>query len=157
MNKLLNIKVKSFTVAEMLVVMAISGVLILIALSALRLTQRHMNKLSENMERNEQLYALERMLWQDFNRYSLFYDDKQELLLGHSPTDSVRYTFYDSYILRNTDTIPIAIPEKSLFLNAEKVNAGQVDALELVLDERGSMLFCFQEKDPTYYLNSKSQ
>lgn len=153
--KLSGARIKAFTIAEMLVVLILSSILILMAMSVLNLVQKQMKSIEKNFEINNTTRSFERLLWKDFNLYDMYFDRYNDCLVGKNPKDSVCYRFYDDYVVRNTDTLAVEVLRKSLYLEAEKVNTGRIDALELELSQsqRGMMLFCFQTEDASYYIH----
>lgn len=153
-----NHKIAAFTIAEMLVVLVLSGILIMLAMGVLNLVQKQIQLVEINYSQNNKVRSLERILWQDFNQYSFYYDNKKEQLVGFTPKDTLHYSFNDTFVIRNFDTIPVEIKQKSFFLNAEKVNKGLIDAIELKLSKsyQNTILFCYQKKDARFYLNNSN-
>jgi len=151
-----NKKIKAFTIAEMLVVLVISSILITITILVLSLTQKQIRNIQTIYIRNTETRLLERTLWQDFNTHRLFYDNKTHHLLCTSEIDSVTYGFYKNYIIRNSDTIKVAIIDKTLFLHGEKVQNKFIDAIEIQVSKKlkNKKLFIFKINDATHYMNN---
>lgn len=152
-------KVAAFTITEMLVVLVLSSILVMLAMSVLNLVQKQLKLIETNYVTNDNIRNLERLLWQDFNQYQMYYNLEEDIIFGVKPTDSIHYLFTNSLVIRNNDTLPIEIKQKTLFLEAEKVQTGRVDALELELSKeyQNIVLFTYQVKDATFYVNDKNQ
>jgi hypothetical protein len=61
-----------------------------------------------------------------------FIKEKNSLLLTNTK-DSIRYGFFDDFVIRKTDTIKISFENKKLFLEGAIVTDGEIDAIELHL------------------------
>jgi competence protein ComGC len=70
--KAFNKKVTAFTIAEMLVVLVISGIVISLTMLILSLVQKQLSIINTNNEKTTEIQLLERVLWQDFNRHNLY-------------------------------------------------------------------------------------
>ena len=152
----LNKKIPSFTLSEMMVVLVISAIVISLAITTLSLVQKQIRSISNNFEKNAEIRLLKRALTYDFNTYDLKYNSKEKQLLCSNPTDTITYTFQDLYILRNTDTLQIPITENTVYLDAQPIKEGVIDALKLTLSKeyRNKKIFIFKQKDATYYMNN---
>lgn len=148
-------KINAFTLAEMLVVLVISSIIITITILVLNLVQGQIRAIQTIYKNNIETRLLERALWQDFNRYQLYFNKSNEQLMGISEKDSVTYIFNQDYIIRNTDTIRVLLTMKTLFLDGNEVNNNEIDAIELQLSKeiKNKKLFIFKRKDATHYLN----
>jgi len=152
----LNKKTKAFTIAEMLVVLVISSIIITITIMVLNLVQGQIRSIQAIYETNTETRLLKRGLWQDFNNHNLYFDTSKNQLLCTSEKDTVIYVFHKEYIIRNLDTINVKVFEKRLFLDGEEVNNYQVDALELYLSKeiKNKKLFVFKTNDSAHYMNN---
>lgn len=150
-----NQKINAYTIAEMLVVLVVSSIVITLALLVLNLVQKQIHSIRKNIDYTNEIINLERALWNDFNSRNMIYNKKKDELLGYNSKDTVTYYFDKEYVLRNKDTLKIGIASKELFLAAEKVNENSIDALELTLtnDFQNKNLFIFTKKDASYYMN----
>ena len=79
--KAFNKKVTAFTIAEMLVVLVISGIVISLTMLILSLVQKQLSIINTNNEKTTEIQLLERVLWQDFNRHNLFFNEKQNFYI----------------------------------------------------------------------------
>lgn len=152
----LNKKISSFTLSEMLVVLVISAIVISLAITTLSLVQKQIRSISNNFEKNTEIHLLKRALAYDFNAYDVKYNFKEKQLLCINPTDTIVYTFLNSYIIRNTDTLQIPITENTVYLDAQPIKESIIDALKLTLSKefQNKEIFVFKQKDATYYMNN---
>ena len=148
-------KTKGFTIAEMLVVLVISSIIITITLLVLNLVQRQIQNIQANMASNTEQRLLERGLWQDFNSHNLFYNDKEQQVFCMSEKDTIIYTFHKAYVLRNLDTLAIAVFNKKVFLEGEEVLNQRIDALELQISKEitNRKIVVFKTNDAAHYMN----
>lgn len=153
---MLNKKIKAFTLAEMLVVLVISGIIITMTLLVLNLVQLQMKSIQTIYTKNSELNMLERVLWNDFNHYNLSYNSITNQLQGISEKDSVIYTFHEQYITRDLDTLAVVIMKKKVFLDGEEVKNSAIDAIELHTSEeiKNREIFVFKIKDAAHYMNN---
>lgn len=123
-------KLKSFTLAELLVVMIITAIVVGIAFSVLRLVQKQIVAIQKNYDKSTSLSLFEQRLWQDFNSYTdVSFDSTKSILFLKSPIDSISYTFDDNYILRNNVTIPLKLEIEKVFFEGKEIQNGVIDAL----------------------------
>lgn len=150
----INQKVNAYTIAEMLIVLVVSSIVITLALLVLNLVQKQISSIQKNIHYTNETINLESALWNDFNSRNMIYNKKDDELLGYNSKDTVSYYFDKDYVLRNKDTIKVGVYSKELFLEAEKVSENTIDALELTLtnDFQNKNLFIFTKKDASYYM-----
>lgn len=140
----------AFTIAEMLVVMILSSILVLMVLTILNLTQRHVNGVQTFGYSNDDLITFDRILTNDFNTTDdIFYNKEIDELWSIKPLDTIKYKFEDEYILRNNDTLNIYINNKTCFLAGNIVVSGKIDAVELEItnSKKNFNLFFFNNPD----------
>ncbi|WP_350290176.1 hypothetical protein [uncultured Croceitalea sp.] len=150
-------KLQAFTLSEMLVVLLLTVVVVGLAFAILNLVQQQMNTAKNNFEKNTELNQLRQALWTDFRTYpKISYIENSQQLLLESETSNTSYTFFDSYILRNTDTLFIAIEEKKFYLEGKQVPFGLVNAMSLKTEkEMGSRnVFVYRENAANFYMNN---
>ncbi|MGV8947183.1 MAG: hypothetical protein ACOH1N_12190 [Lutibacter sp.] len=147
-------KIKSFTIAEMLVVMVLTTIVISIAILVLNLVQTELIGIQQNFKNNTELRTLEQTLWLDFNKNEVLVDIKSNQLICISPLDTVIYKFAENYVLRNNDTLKLVFEEHKLFLDM-KPSLTKADAIELKLSNefQNKQLFIFKTKSASYYMN----
>ncbi len=152
----LNKKVKAFTLAEMLVVLVISGIVISLTMLILSLVQKQLKIIQTNNNKTTEIRLLERALWQDFNKHRLFYNNTKQQLNCISEIDTVRYIFKTSYIIRNKDTLNIPIFKTTTYLDGTTTKNNNIDALELQLSKEiaDKTIFIYTNKDASYYINN---
>lgn len=149
-------KIKAFTLSELLVVLIISSIVISLAFLILSMVQKQVATIQKNVNIKQQIQFIDRMLWKDFNQYSVSYNDKEDKLICTSPIDSLTYKFYDTFVLRNKDTLPIEILNKTLFLDGKEVSSGVIDAIQLETPPvfGNTEIFIFKSKDASFYINN---
>ena len=69
--------------------------------------------------------------------------------------ETIRYTFLDKFIVRETDTFFIEVVDKKLFLEGIEVKQQTIDAIEIYLSPQfaDKQLFVQKTKDASYYMN----
>jgi hypothetical protein len=148
-------KIKSFTLAELLVVLVLSALVVSISLSVLNLIQKQVGSIRRIEDRRQEILFLERALWQDFNSGRVFHDSDLNRLKIYVALDTISYEFLPQYILRNKDTLSLEVSNMVCYLEGILVENNQVDAIELVFSSNylNSELFIYQNKDGAHYLN----
>lgn len=148
-------KIKAFTIAEMIVVLVLSSIVISIAIVVLNLVQKQVSGIQFNLEKQNEIQVLDKLLWHDFNKYELHYFSKEKILLCLNPLDTITYQFDKDFVLRNQDTLKVNLTETVFYLDAEKVVENTIDAIEIQFSEafQNKTLFIYKTKDATYYLN----
>jgi len=154
--KALNKKVKAFTIAEVLVVLVISGIVLSLTLLILSLVQKQVITISQNYDRQAEIRLLERALWQDFNRHHLFFNTKQQQLQCISEIDTVNYRFKSNFVIRNADTLNVVVYKTTTYLDGDPVANHMIDAIELLLSKEiaDQKLFIYKPKDASFYINT---
>jgi type II secretory pathway pseudopilin PulG len=148
-------RVKSFTLAEMLVVMIITVIVIGLAFSVLNLVQKQIRYIEKNFSRATELSLLEQRLWQDFNEYpSIRY--ATDKLVFTSDIDTVTYTFTPQYSLRSNDTIRAKISVANVYYEGREVRSGAIDAISISGEQELPDYFIFvsAKMDAAHYMNN---
>jgi len=147
-------KVQSFTLAEMLVVMIITAIVIGLAFSVLSLVQKQVHGIQKNFSKTTELSLLEQRLWQDFNQHNIisYHDHKIALL---SDNDTVYYNIDQTFVLRNTDTLHTKITITKMFNNGREVSSGTIDALSISAEAEipEYSIFVYSTPDATTLIN----
>ncbi|QXP72529.1 type II secretion system protein [Tenacibaculum sp. AHE15PA] len=148
-------KINAFTLSEMLVVLVISSIVIASAFLILTMVQKQFRIIQVNMNQKHEINFFDRILWQDFNKYSITYQKEKDILLLTNPLDSITYSFFKDYVTRGKDTLFVQVVNKELFLNGEKVASGDIDAIKIETTPfyRNKKMFIYTSKDATFYLN----
>ena len=148
-------KIKAFTIAELIVVLVLTSIVISIALVVLNLIQKQVSGIQYNLKKQNRIQILDKLLWHDFNKYKLHFNHKENILLCSNPLDTVTYQFNKDFVLRDRDTLKVDIVQTVFYLDAEKVTKNTMDAIEIHFSEKfqNKILFIYKTKDSTYYMN----
>lgn len=152
-------KLKSFTLAELLVVMIITAIVVGMAFSVLRLVQKQIHTIQTNFEKTSTLVLFEQKLWQDFNEpHKILYDDQKQILLMTSEIDTVTYSFQEKFTMRNLDTIKLKINPNKFFFKGKEIKAGTVDAITLFAETElpDYQIFVSKKNDVTLFMNQEN-
>lgn len=140
----------------MIVVIILTSIVVGLAFSVLSMIQSHMRSIQNNFNRNTELSKLEQSLWIDFNRYSkIRYNNVEETLVFASEIDSITYRINAEIIIKELDTFPIKLHQKSFFFDGNKVQKGTLDAIKLEASEafQNQQIFVYKQNDATLFLN----
>jgi competence protein ComGF len=152
-------KIKSFTLAELLIVMIITAIVVGMAFSVLRLVQKQIHTIQTNFDKSSNLALFEQKLWQDFNELNTIqYNKEEKLLLMQSEMDTVIYSFNDTYSLRNKDTIKLKLVPNFLFLNGKETEYGDIDAIKIQANNElvDYEIFVSKKNDVTFFINQEN-
>ncbi|WP_405610868.1 prepilin-type N-terminal cleavage/methylation domain-containing protein [Polaribacter sp. Asnod1-A03] len=149
-------KFKAFTLAEMIVVLVVSSIVISMSFLVLNMVRKQVSLIQINYSKKQEVQLFEATFMRDFNSYSAFYDKKKEQLILKNSKDSITYLFLENLIIRQKDTIQIEVVNKKLLLDGVEVKEQHIDAIEIKLSPQfsGKQLFVHQTKDASYYLNN---
>lgn len=149
-------KLKAFTLAEMIVVLVVASIVIAMGFSVLSMVRKQVQLIQSNYRKKQELQFFETTFTRDFNTRNMFYYKKQKRFILKNTKDSISYTFFDQYIIREKDTFNIEVINKKLFLDGLEVYENGIDAIEINLSEQFSnkQLFIQKTKDPSFYLNN---
>lgn len=150
------IKVKSFTLSELLIVMIITAIVIGMAFSVLRLVQKQIHTIKTNYDKSSTLALFEQKLWQDsYEMNNVQFVRANNTLQMQSETDTVSYTFGVEYTLRNKDTIKLKLAISKLYFEGKETKEGLIDAIavsgEAELPEY--KIFVSKKNDITLFMN----
>lgn len=151
-----NLKIKSFTLPELLVVMILTAIVVGMAFSVLRLVQKQIRIIETNFEKTNRLALFEQRLWQDFNETnSVQFNAKENSLLMESEMDTVVYSFQENYILRNMDTIKLRLVANKILFKGKEVQEGVIDAVSISgkAELPDYEIFVSKRNDLTYTMN----
>ncbi|MFY0482528.1 PulJ/GspJ family protein [Flavobacterium sp. PLA-1-15] len=150
-------KVKSFTLAELLVVMIITAIVVGMAFSVLHMIQKQVRLIHKNLDKSADLSLFEQKLWQDFNEFHhIEFNRKDNILVMKSEMDSVLYNFNEEYVMRNTDTIKLKIALETVFYEGLETVEGEIDAVSISGEKEfpGYKLFVSKKNDATLLMNT---
>lgn len=152
-------KVRSFTLAELLIVMIITAIVVGMAFSVLRLVQKQIHTIQSNFDKSSNLALFEQKLWQDFNELNTIqYNEKENILFMKSEIDSVSYSFHDNYSLRNNDTIKLKLVLTKVFLNGKETKNGAIDAIKIQANNElvNYEIFVSKKNDVNFFINQEN-
>lgn len=129
-------KVKAFTLSEMLVVLLLTIIVVGLAFTVLNLVQKQMGDIQIGFEGNSEKNRLKQVLWRDFRTYSrVYYNSDANQLICENPRERVSYEFQENHVIRALDSFNVNIKSTSGYFIGKNIVSGEVDALELELDD----------------------
>ncbi|PRP65880.1 hypothetical protein [Nonlabens agnitus] len=148
-------RIPAYTLAELIVVMILTTIVVGLAFSTLRLVQSHMTAIQANYDKKREVGQFNSLIELDFNRFNnITYDKNTDVLTFKNPLDSLNYQFSESKIIMGEQTLNIPISEKVFFYDGEKREAGEIDAIRVVMDSLNkAQFFVFKVNDPTRKIN----
>ncbi len=148
-------KIKSFTLTEMLIVLAITTIVAGLAFTIITLFGRNIGLIQNNYNQSAQLNLLEQQLTIDFNKFhNISYNLGSEILEMKTPLDSITYLFSEDTILRNLDTLVTKKYSKTFLYKGSETGQGGIDALKIEFNEgeKHTFLFFYKEMDAFQYI-----
>ncbi|MCL6275449.1 type II secretion system GspH family protein [Muricauda sp. 2012CJ35-5] len=149
-------KIQAFTLNELLVVLLITSIVIGMGFSVLQLVQRQMHGISGVYETQTEINLLRQSLWIDFNSYDgVWYDaDNDELIFGNQLQTS-RYQWFESYIVKDSDTFHLKTGTKHFYYNGLQKEYGELDGLDLSFTENdgNQRIMVYKTNAASSYLN----
>lgn len=142
-------KIAAFTLAELLIVLAISSVVAGLAMTIITIFGRNIQLIQNNYDRNTQQNLFEEQLTMDFNRFnSIDYNFTDHNLILKTPLDSINYIFTGDFIIRELDTILRAENNVRLFYRGNEIKRGPVDGLKFEFNNKAQdFVFIYKEND----------
>lgn len=149
----LNHKVKAFTLAELIVVLAITSFVLIVAMYAQAWLGKSIKSLQSKFIFQNEIIILENILMKNFNTSSVYYDDRDKLLEFYKGTDVFEIKFEDTYAVNNKkDTLWIGESEIILYLQKKQVKKGFVDAVNIKFENKKEF-FISKVNDASFYMN----
>jgi hypothetical protein len=151
-------KLKSFTLAELLVVMIITAIVVGMAFTVLRIVQKQIHAIQTNFDKTSTLALFEQKLWQDFNETNaIIYDNQNQTLMMTSEIDTITYLFKEDFSMRNLDTIKLKINPNNAFFKGKEVTKGYIDAIRLSAETSlpDYEIFVSKKNDITFFMNQE--
>ena len=146
-------KLSAFTLAEMIVVLILTTIVVGLAFTILNLVQKQMLSAQKNYSIHSELNLLKQSLWIDINRYTSA-EYRNQTLKFYSEVDSVSYDLHENYITKNMDTFNIKIDSKSFFYKGQPISNGALDAMKFFTPkDKNPILFIYKQNDATAYMN----
>ena len=148
-------KIQAFTLGELLIVMVISSIVVTLSFMALGNIQRQIRGVNQTFERQQKILQLERMLFMDLHVDRAVYSPKDSTMTFEKGKELVQYKYLNGNIVRQQDTIDLQMKNMILYLNGEKVNDGDFDAVEIMFSDTYNQqgFFIYKRKDASYYIN----
>jgi len=150
------IKIPSFTLSEMIVVLLITTLVVGMAFSVLHLVQNQMNGIGENYERRTTFELLRHSLWIDFNRYDrVYYHNNTGELQFVNEMGGPTYRFEEGFLTKDQDTFYLEWETPGFLFENREVLSGEIDALGFQTTKSfGSRtFFVFKHNAATTYMN----
>jgi len=151
------LKLRSFTLSEMLVVLLLTVIVVGLAFSVLNLIQGQMNSAKKTFEDSSSWNRLRQGLWRDARTYpTIIFDAKTQQLTFENGYERLQYRFTADYVIRNKDTFAIELAEKQFFLDAREVSSGRLNAMQFSSkpSEGGKRIFVYQDNTVDFYMNN---
>ena len=150
-----SMKLKAFTLAEMLVVLVVSSLVISMAFLVLNMVRKQVISIQKNNQKKQEVQSFDARFYSDFNTHRVFYDAPSDVFRLKNTKETIRYTFLDKFIVRERDTFFIEVVDKKLFLEGIEVKQQTIDAIEIYLSPQfaDKQLFVQKTKDASYYMN----
>lgn len=148
-------KIEAFTLAEMIVVLVVSSIVIATGFLVLQMARQQIRVIQKNYYKKQEVSSFENILYRDFSSKTAKYNPSKQLLILKSQKDSILYQFKEKYITRNKDTFEIEANKIITFLDGNKATNNSIDAIQISLSENFSnvKLFLQQTKDASHYIN----
>ena len=150
-------KVHAFTLSELSIVLLLSSVVVGLAFTVLGLVQKQMGAIQANFNQTLQVTTLETELWLNFNRYpNISYNSATQTMVLKNELDSVTYTFSESYMIKERDTLSVPIKRKQFYFDGIEVTSNAIDAMKLTTTNafQQRTLFVYVKNDATVYMNT---
>jgi len=150
-------KVHAFTLSELSIVLLLSSVVVGLAFTVLGLVQKQMGVIQANFNQTLQVTTLETELWLNFNRYpNISYNSATQTMVLKNELDSVTYTFSESYMIKERDTLSVPIKRKQFYFDGIEVTSNSIDAMKLTTTNafQQRTLFVYVKNDATVYMNT---
>ena len=150
-------KVHAFTLSELSIVLLLSSVVVGLAFTVLGLVQKQMGVIQANFNQTLQVTTLETELWLNFNRYpNISYNSATQTMVLKNELDSVTYTFSESYMIKERDTLSVPIKRKQFYFDGIEVTSNAIDAMKLTTTNafQQRTLFVYVKNDATVYMNT---
>ncbi|KZS40910.1 hypothetical protein AWE51_24210 [Aquimarina aggregata] len=152
--RIVNQKIKAFTLTEVMVVLVISAIVAGLAFSVLGIVQRNMRSIENNYAYQSEIQSLEVALTIDFNKFTdIQWNAREDQLELSSPIHQRVYKFTNDSIVTLVDNYPVQLKKKVFFFKGQQVNSGRIDAIKLTFDKTTDLhrIFVYKHNDPTIH------
>lgn len=150
------LKLKAFTLSEMIVVLLVTTIVVGMAFAVLRLVQGQMQGIGADYEKNTEMNLLRQSLWVDFNCFNkIRLDPSKEVLTFFNELEEVTYEFKNGQIIKQKDTFNIKLYTTKFYFDNTPRTFGEIDAIDLQsIKEYGSQrVFVFKKNVAATYMN----
>lgn len=144
----LNKKTPGFTIAEILVVLAIGVIVTGLGFTVLGMLKKNIAGYSNGLNQKSELVLLNGQIAKDFYGFPSIKTDGYGNLKFSSRLDSITYRVEGAYLFRELDTLT-PIKTVAYYYLGEKIDFGPVDAMAITLKEEDSLpgIFVYKRND----------
>lgn len=149
------LKIKSFSLSEMIIVLLITIIVVGLAFSILQLVQKQMRGIGENYEINTEINLLRQALAIDFATYPyIMYNNITNTIRCENEMGYQDYVFEEQWVTRDRDTFKLKLINRTFYFDGLENTSGRIDALELeTIKEQGNkVIFVHQENASNEYM-----
>lgn len=148
---------RSFTLSEVMIVLAISGVVALVAFETISLVRKQLFFLRENIEYKDRIEVVECVLLHDLNTHKTYYKKMEQNLYFYSQMDTIAYKLKDTVLVRGEDTLSEEMGRYLFFFGGKKIEEGWIDAIQIQFynKENKIEIFVSSPNDATAYYRKK--
>lgn len=147
-------KITAFSLSELLIAILIAIIVMGFAFFTLRFVHQKFDLFTDRILTNTSFARIEKNIWQDIHHFpSVELDHENQLIRFSSPLERVDYHYSNTHIERGGQLI-LTSPNSLLFYyKGVLVNAGPIDAFELIIytQEKSLSLFFFLPKSAQLY------
>lgn len=141
-------KIAAFSLIELLIALVISVIVVSISYMILRIVVKNVDIIQTNYMQTNEMHLASEQLLVDFNRATQINLVAQDNMLHfQNPIEKILYTFEDSFLLRNNDTLLNKILDKRFFFLGKESTSGSIDAIKLYMEPESQNLTIFIAKE----------
>lgn len=150
-------KIAGLTIMELLVSIIIATFIVGVCFMVLNLVSKNVFQIQKNYDEGTTIDLFKEQLAIDLHRYpNVAYSEFKNELVFKSPIDSVTYAFEEAIVIREKDTIAIAIAKTNFYFLGNTTKQGSVDALKIQCKNNPATntFFLSKENDAMTYLTN---
>lgn len=150
------LKVKAFTLNELVIVMIITTIVVGLAFTVLSLVKKQLYAIQGNFSLNMEYNRLEESLWIDTNKFNnINYNSRNKQLIFRTLKDSTTYIFSEDNVIKNRDTFRIPTKLKKVMFDGQEVKSGKIDAIHIALEKPfiDQDLFVYKLNDANQFMD----
>lgn len=150
-----DLKIKAFSLQEMMVVLIITTVIVGMAFAVLNLVQKQMNGIEQIYRVKNDVNGSRQTLWMDFTKYTSIYLDEKKGALYFSNATGERTYFLESQTISNGDNLTLEYDSVTFYFENREISNGEIDAISIESSKEtgGTNIFVFKENTPETYMN----